>query len=200
MLEDGAISSYGDLEGFLRVADPAVVKLPFESVLAQARRERAGGRDAAPERAAAEAEPTAPEPTEPDRAGAAAPRVPRRRRRLRRSPDPQRRDRVARPRARSVAVLGPNGSGKTTLFKVAMRPHPTRPTGIVVVDGEPTAERTVASLAAVFGYVFQSPSQMLFARTVREELLYGPRNLGSDEAGFDGLVADVLERVGLSDE
>ena len=62
-----------------------------------------------------------------------------------------------------------------------------RPTdGVVVVDGEPTAERTVASLAAVFGYVFQSPSQMLFARTVREELLYGPRNLGFDEAGFDG--------------
>ena len=30
MLEDGVVSSYGDLEAFLRVADPAVVKLPFE--------------------------------------------------------------------------------------------------------------------------------------------------------------------------
>ena len=149
----------------------------------------------APEAAAAEAEPTAPEPTEP-----APPRL-------------EFRDVVAGyadrqilngvtaslGRAETVAVLGPNGSGKTTLFKVAM--GLIRPTdGVVVVDGEPTAERTVASLAAVFGYVFQSPSQMLFARTVREELLYGPRNLGFDEADFDGLVADVLERVGLSDE
>ena len=195
MLEDGAVSSYGDLDGFLRVADPAVVKLPFESVLAQARREPPVGPDPAPERAAAEAESTTPEPTEP-----APPRL-------------EYRDVVAGyadrqilngvtaslGRAETVAILGPNGSGKTTLFKVAM--GLIRPTdGVVVVDGDPTTERTVASLAAVFGYVFQSPSQMLFARTVREELLYGPRNLGFDEAGFDGLVADVLERVGLSDE
>src|SRR6185436_6308748 len=60
--------------------------------------------------------------------------------------------------------------------------------------------RTVASLAEVFGYVFQSPSQMLFARTVREELVYGPRNFGVDETTFDALVTDSLERVGLSDE
>ena len=195
MLEDGAVSSYGDLEGFLRVADPAVVKLPFESVLAQARREPPVDLDPASEGAAAEAEPTAPEPAEP-----APPRL-------------EYGDVVAGyadrqilhgvtaslGHAETVAVLGPNGSGKTTLFKVAM--GLIRPTdGVVVVDGEPTAERTVASLAAVFGYVFQSPSQMLFARTVREELLYGPRNLGFDGAGFDALVADVLERVGLSDE
>jgi energy-coupling factor transporter ATP-binding protein EcfA2 len=102
-------------------------------------------------------------------------------------------------RAETVAVLGPNGSGKTTLFKVAM--GLLRPTdGIVVVDGEPTTDRTVASLAEVFGYVFQSPSQMLFARTVREELVYGPRNFGVDETSFDALVADSLERVGLSGE
>jgi energy-coupling factor transport system ATP-binding protein len=49
----------------------------------------------------------------------------------------------------------------------------------------------------VFGYVFQSPSQMLFARTVREELLFGPRNLGRDEATFDALIDDVLRRTSL---
>jgi energy-coupling factor transport system ATP-binding protein len=72
--------------------------------------------------------------------------------------------------------------------------------GVVVVDGDPTTDRTVASLAEVFGYVFQSPSQMLFARTVREELLYGPRNLGVDEKQFEALVSDSLERVGLAEE
>jgi len=200
MLEDGVVSSYGDLGGFLRVADPTVVKLPFESVLAQARREPPAGPDLAPEGAADAPEPPASEPTAADRTESAPPRL-------------EYHDVVAGyadreilhgvtaslGRAATVAVLGPNGSGKTTLFKVAM--GLIRPTdGVVVVDGEPTAERTVASLAAVFGYVFQSPSQMLFARTVREELLYGPRNLGFDEAGFDGLVGDVLERVGLSDE
>jgi energy-coupling factor transport system ATP-binding protein len=57
--------------------------------------------------------------------------------------------------------------------------------------------RAVTDLATVFGYVFQSPSQMLFARTVREELLFGPRNLGRSPETFDGLVDDVLRRTSL---
>jgi energy-coupling factor transporter ATP-binding protein EcfA2 len=65
------------------------------------------------------------------------------------------------------------------------------------VDGRSTAKRTVADLATVFGYVFQSPSQMLFARTVREELMFGPRNLGRDPGMFDAIVADALRRTSL---
>jgi energy-coupling factor transporter ATP-binding protein EcfA2 len=65
------------------------------------------------------------------------------------------------------------------------------------VDGASTRDRSVAELAQVFGYVFQSPSQMLFARTVREELLFGPRNLGRDPETFDALLADVLRRTAL---
>src|SRR3970282_2174907 len=69
--------------------------------------------------------------------------------------------------------------------------------GSILVDGASTRERSVAELAQVFGYVFQSPSQMLFARTVREELLFGPRNLGRDPETFDALIADVLRRTAL---
>ena len=87
-----------------------------------------------------------------------------------------------------IAVLGPNGSGKTTLFRAAMRLIPTT-AGEILVDGRPAVERTVAQLASTFGYVFQSPSQMLFARTVREELTFGPRNLGRDPASFEAIVA-----------
>ena len=75
-----------------------------------------------------------------------------------------------------VAVLGPNGSGKTTLLRTAMGLTPAR-AGEVLVDGASIAGRTVADLATIFGFVFQSPSQMLFAKTVREELEFGPRNL-----------------------
>jgi energy-coupling factor transport system ATP-binding protein len=97
-----------------------------------------------------------------------------------------------------VAVLGPNGSGKTTLFRTAMRlMEPS--SGSVHVDGLPAAERTVANLATTFGFVFQSPSQMLFARTVREELEFGPRNLGRDVAKLDSIVGEALRRTGLDD-
>ena len=77
-----------------------------------------------------------------------------------------------------VAILGPNGSGKTTLFRTAMRLLP------VTRGHDPHRRRADrraddrASSRTEFGYVFQSPSQMLFSRTVEEELLFGPRNLG----------------------
>jgi energy-coupling factor transport system ATP-binding protein len=101
-------------------------------------------------------------------------------------------------RSEIVAVLGPNGSGKTTLFRTAMRLLPIT-AGTILVDGGDSARRTTADLASVFGYVFQSPSQMLFARTVREELQFGPRNLGRDPAEFDALIDDVLRRTALAD-
>jgi energy-coupling factor transport system ATP-binding protein len=97
-----------------------------------------------------------------------------------------------------VAVLGPNGSGKTTAFRTAMHLLPLDE-GDVLVDGESIIPRTTADLATRFGYVFQSPSQMLFAQTVRQELLFGPTNLGADPALFDELLADVLRRTSLDD-
>ena len=97
-----------------------------------------------------------------------------------------------------VAVLGPNGSGKTTMLRAAMRlVEPVA--GRILVDGEPAATRTTAELARVFGYVFQSPSQMLFARTVREELLFGPRNMGILPPEPEALAAKALDRTALSD-
>ncbi len=69
-----------------------------------------------------------------------------------------------------------------------------------MVDGQPTVGRSVADMASVFGYVFQNPSQMLFAPTVRDELLFGPRNVGRAADAHDEIVADALRRVGLTDE
>jgi energy-coupling factor transport system ATP-binding protein len=95
-----------------------------------------------------------------------------------------------------VAVLGPNGSGKTTMFRAGMgliRPR----AGSVEVNGAPTGKRTVADLARIFGYVFQSPSQMLFSRTVRDELLFGPRNLDHAVPDPDAFSHGVLRRTSL---
>ncbi len=75
-----------------------------------------------------------------------------------------------------VAILGPNGAGKTTLVKHAL--GLLKPTeGKVLLEGKDTGSISVAQAAQTIGYVFQSPSQMLFAPTVKEELSFGPRNL-----------------------
>ncbi|MEA2546839.1 MAG: energy-coupling factor transport system ATP-binding protein, partial [Chloroflexota bacterium] len=194
---DSGISQYlGPVDGFLRIADPRAVKLPFEVVLERAR-EDAGSNDARSN--AAEAAPV-------DAPGSSAgidddgpPRLAFRDVHAGYGDRPVLRGITAAFRRReTVAVLGPNGSGKTTLFRTAMRLlEPT--SGTIEVDGSPIATKTVSQLATVFGYVFQSPSQMLFARTVREELAFGPRNLGRDPATFDQIIDEALGRTALAD-
>jgi len=98
-----------------------------------------------------------------------------------------------------IAVLGPNGAGKTTLVKHAiglLKPKQ----GQVLLEGTDTRELSVAQIAHTIGYVFQSPSHMLFAPTVREELAFGPQNLGFDEETIEHNVAqavDILNLTGL---
>ena len=97
-----------------------------------------------------------------------------------------------------IAVLGPNGSGKTTFAKHAiglLKPK----AGRVLVDGRDTKEASVAQIASTLGYVFQSPSHMLFAPTVREELAFGPTNLKHSKEKIDMEVKEALRIVNLSD-
>jgi energy-coupling factor transport system ATP-binding protein len=193
-LEEGRTRYLGPVSGFLELADPEAVKLPFEVVLRRARED--GG--------------SLVEPIPGPAAGTRADRAD--------SPGADGADRIEFRSVRAaigdheilhgvdarfrpdevVAVLGPNGSGKTTLFRTAMRLLDITE-GSILVDGRSSADRSTAELATEFGYVFQSPSQMLFARTVEEELLFGPRNLGRDPSTFEALIADCLQRTSLDD-
>jgi energy-coupling factor transport system ATP-binding protein len=107
-----------------------------------------------------------------------------------------------------VAVIGQNGSGKTTLVK-----HfngllkPTR--GQVLVKLETrnskletlrdTAGLTVGQLAQTVGYVFQNPDHQIFCDTTREELAFGPRNLGLPETEVRSRVEETLARFDLEE-
>jgi len=96
-----------------------------------------------------------------------------------------------------VAILGPNGAGKSTLVKHAiglLKPSE----GQVVVGGRDTRRATVAQTARVVGYVFQSPTHMLFAPTVREELAFGPKNLRFPEAEIQESVRTAVQAVNLA--
>jgi energy-coupling factor transport system ATP-binding protein len=98
-----------------------------------------------------------------------------------------------------IAVLGANGAGKTTLVKHAIGLLKPR-SGRVLVAGRDTKEASVAEIAATLGYVFQSPSHMLFAPTVREELSFGPTNLKHPKPEIEKEVKQALEIVNLSDK
>jgi energy-coupling factor transporter ATP-binding protein EcfA2 len=95
-----------------------------------------------------------------------------------------------------VAILGPNGAGKSTLLRHAIGLlKPQR--GRVRVAGQDARRLTTAQLARTVGYVFQSPSHMLFAPTVREELAFGPRNLGRPNAAIAAALPGALANVRL---
>jgi energy-coupling factor transport system ATP-binding protein len=95
-----------------------------------------------------------------------------------------------------IAVLGANGAGKTTLVKHAI--GLLKPTaGRVFVRGKDTRDSSVAEIAATLGYVFQSPSHMLFAPTVQEELSFGPSNLGHPKSEIEKEVKEALRTVNL---
>ncbi len=191
-LDAGETRYLGPVDGFLRIADPRAVKLPFEVVLQRA---RAGELTPAPT-AMTRHDP----PVRPGADGQAAGEAPRL---AFEAVDASIGDhpilhgvQARLGRREVVAVLGPNGSGKTTAFRTAMQLLPVS-AGRILVDGVDAAGRGTANLATIFGYVFQSPSQMLFARTVREELAFGPTNLHRDPATFEALIAECLRRTAL---
>jgi len=98
-----------------------------------------------------------------------------------------------------IAVLGANGAGKTTFVKHAiglLKPK----SGHVFVNGQDTRQLSVAEIARTLGYVFQSPSHMLFAPTVREELSFGPQNLKHPKEDIEQEVKEALRIVNLSDK
>ncbi len=193
-LDDGRARYLGPPAGFLEMADPDAVKLPFDVVLARFRCDpalrHADDADAAPTRSSGQAAMASSIVSEPARLTYRGVRAGYDGREVLHGID------ASLGRREVVAVLGPNGSGKTTLFRTAMRLLETT-AGEIEVDGAAIRTRSVAQLATTFGYVFQSPSQMLFARTVDEELRFGPKNLGRDVADMDRIVMDALRRTSL---
>lgn len=98
-------------------------------------------------------------------------------------------------RGEFVTLMGPNAAGKTTLAKL-MNGLLTPTAGRVLVRGNDTAVTRLAELAKTVGYVFQNPDHQLFARTIKEELAFGPRNLGWTKAEVDRAVQRGLEHIG----
>jgi energy-coupling factor transporter ATP-binding protein EcfA2 len=186
-LENGEVTYAGSAEGLVQTADYRSVKLPASVVIDRIRTARA---EPAP----------APAPTPSARTDAPAlvefkdvsfhyPE----------GPPVLRQVNLAIRQGDLIAVLGPNGAGKTTLVKHAI--GLLRPTeGRVLLEGADSRSLTIAKMARLVGYVFQSPRNMLFAPTVAEELAFGPRNLGIPANQIEENTRQALEVVHLSSE
>lgn len=92
-----------------------------------------------------------------------------------------------------VALLGPNGAGKTTLLL-----HLNgllRGAGRLEVAGVELRDETVRAARAQVGLVFQDPDDQLFMPTVREDVAFGPLNLGLERGEVERRVGEALAAV-----
>lgn len=97
-----------------------------------------------------------------------------------------------------IAIIGPNGAGKSTLFS-----HfngLTEPTsGCVKIEDKPISfeKDELLKVRQKVGIVFQDPNDQLFAPTVKEDIAFGPMNLGLSYDEVEKRVEDALKMVGM---
>ncbi len=102
-------------------------------------------------------------------------------------------------RAERIALLGTNGSGKTTLLNHLngiLKPT----SGRILFDGNPLKydAKSLLELRKRVGFVFQDPNDQLFAPTVRQDVAFGPLNLGYNTEKVKTIVEEALATVGMS--
>jgi cobalt/nickel transport system ATP-binding protein len=98
-----------------------------------------------------------------------------------------------------VALLGPNGAGKTTLV-LHLNGILHGGAGTVKIAGLPLRPRdkhVVREIRRRVGIVFQDPDDQLFMPTVREDVAFGPANLGIRGPELDRRVDAALAAVGM---
>jgi cobalt/nickel transport system ATP-binding protein len=99
-----------------------------------------------------------------------------------------------------VALLGTNGSGKTTLLNHLngiLKPT----SGAIYFEDKPLEydAKSLLNLRKRVGFVFQDPNDQLFASTVKQDVAFGPLNLGYSPEQVKKLVDDALKTVKMSE-
>jgi cobalt/nickel transport system ATP-binding protein len=106
-------------------------------------------------------------------------------------------------RGERVALLGPNGAGKTTLVLhlngILGSVAGGAGTGRVRISGSDLHREHLAEVRRKVGLVFQDPDDQLFMPTVRDDVAFGPENLGLSGAELDERVHEALVAVGMQD-
>ena len=97
-----------------------------------------------------------------------------------------------------VAMLGPNGAGKTTLV-LHLNGILTAGAGTVSIGGLDVVKANHQEVRRRVGIVFQDPDDQLFMPTVRQDVAFGPANMGVRGPALARRVEDALEQVGMAE-
>ena len=92
-----------------------------------------------------------------------------------------------------IGLIGPNGAGKTSLFLLICGLLHSE-VGKMLLFGQPIA---AGQFRPEIGFVFQNPDDQLFCPTVRDDVAFGPQNMGLSDQEVDRRVNSALETTGM---
>ncbi len=96
-----------------------------------------------------------------------------------------------------VALLGSNGAGKSTLMRHLngiLMPE----SGDVRIEGEVLTKKNVKDIRKKVGVVFQNPDDQIFSPTVREDIAFGPVNLGLEMDEIESRVSEAMDLLEIT--
>lgn len=102
-----------------------------------------------------------------------------------------------------IGLEGDNGSGKTTLIKI-INGILFASSGKYIFNGKEISQKTMKNeslakeLHQKIGFVFQNPDTQLFCNSVRDEIEFGPRQLGLSEEEIKTRCDDVMAMLGIT--
>lgn len=99
---------------------------------------------------------------------------------------------------RTTAIVGSNGAGKSTLLlHLNGILKPTK--GEVLFNGKPIrySSKELDDLRRRVQLVFQNPDDQLVSTTVRQDIAFGPKNLGLPSDEIERRVKEALNRIGM---
>ena len=96
------------------------------------------------------------------------------------------------PAGSSMAIVGPTGSGKTTLVNLIPRIYDAE-SGMVLIDGRPIREYSLASLRRSIGFVPQET--FLFSDRIRENIALGVESPSDHQIHEAAAVANIAADI-----
>ena len=103
----------------------------------------------------------------------------------------------------SVGLEGDNGSGKSTLIKL-LNGLIFASSGTYFFEGKEISKKTMKDelfekqFHSKIGYVFQNSETQLFCGSVKEEIAFGPQQMGLAEDEIEIRCSDVMKLLGLT--
>ena len=100
-----------------------------------------------------------------------------------------------------TGIIGHTGSGKSTLVQL-LNGLEKPAAGKIFIDGVDIWEnpKEISGVRFKVGLVMQYPEYQLFEETIREDIAFGPKNMGLDEKEIEARIKMAADFVGLEHE